>query len=275
MGSAIEAWRSRVETHHAQSIRTQQEAAWSSDDFWKPLVSRFEADPARADDPVLERLAREVDASATVLDVGGGAGKYALPLARRCQHVTVVEPSESMISALSGKAEEAGVGNLSIVQGSWEEVEVEPADVVLCAHVVYGVTDLEPFIQKLEAHARRRVLLLTFMQSPPARLSPLWQRVHGQERIDLPALPELMNVLWEMDIAPDLEMVDESAPQTVETREAALQLLRHFLYVRANTDKDRRLQSAVDELLVETPQGFAILGDRPRREGLISWSPRL
>jgi hypothetical protein len=65
----------------------------------------------------------------------------------------------------------------------------------------------------------------------------------------------------------------EPSDQTVETREAAAQLLRHFLYVRPESEKDERLRDAMNELLVETPAGLTIRGDQPRREGLISWRP--
>ena len=70
------------------------------------------------------------------------------------------------------EGEGAGIKNLSVVQGLWEEAQVDPADKVLCAHVVYGVAEIKPFIRKLQSHARERVVLLAFMESPLSRLSP-------------------------------------------------------------------------------------------------------
>ena len=273
MASAIEYWKNRVETHHDQSLRTQAESSWSSDDMWRPILGLFKADPRRTDDPVLNRLCQMVTSATTILDVGGGAGRFALPLALRCRHLTVVEPSESMVEELREGAKEAGIKNLSVVQGLWEESQVDPADKVLCAHVVYGVAEIEPFIRKLQSHARERVVLLAFMECPISRLSPFWKPVHGEERLDLPGAPELLNALWEMDIYPDLEMFEETSPEAVESREAAVELLRQFLYVKPDTEKDRRLQAALGELLVETPDGFTVRESRPRRQALIGWSP--
>jgi SAM-dependent methyltransferase len=270
--SAIAHWKHRVEAHHAQSIRAQDEAQMS-EDFWAPFASFFRVDPRRIDDPVLDRLAREIKRSSTLLDVGGGAGRFALPLALRCRHVTVVEPSGSMLQGLREGMQEAGIKNITSVQATWEEATVEPADVALCAHVVYGVADIEPFIRKLEAHARQKVLLLAFMDSPIARFSPFWKPVHGEERVDLPGLPELVNVLWEMDICPDVEMLESASPRAFESRESALEQLRARLYVKPDTERDRRLQSAMDELLVETPDGVGIRGAKLRRQGLIAWRP--
>src|SRR5947209_1826946 len=100
MTSPEAAWQRRVEAHHAQSLRIQAQLGWSAGDFWAGLSERFEADPDRTGDPVLERLFGEVTPEMTVLDVGGGAGRLALALARRCRQVTVVDSSESMLGRL-------------------------------------------------------------------------------------------------------------------------------------------------------------------------------
>ena len=65
-------------------------------------------DPYRTDDAVLNALYAVLGKDADVLDVGGGAGRYALPLATRSRHVTVVEPSEDSVDLLKERAAEAG-----------------------------------------------------------------------------------------------------------------------------------------------------------------------
>ena len=82
---------------------------------------------------------------------------------------------------------------------------------MLCAHVVYGVADIEPFIRKLERHARERVLILSHTASPLAQVSPFWKLVHGEERTELPTLPELLPVLWEMGIFPNVQMFPKTS----------------------------------------------------------------
>ena len=269
----IEAWNERVKRHHAQSEAVMKAAGWSDDDFWRPYARFFRLDPRRQDDPVLDVLLPMLNPDDTALDVGGGAGRLALPMALKCRHVNVVEPSHSMISQLRESAAEAGIENVSVTQAVWENAEADSADVVLCAHVVYGVIDIEPFIRKLEAHANSLVVLLSFIESPMNRISRFWQPVHGEERIDMPALPELVNALWEMGIYPDVQMLAPVMPDRFEDRDVALAQLRNRLYVRACSPEDVRLQDAMEELLEDVDGGVSVRGVAPVRQGFLSWRP--
>ena len=201
---AIEAWKHRVTAHHEQSEAVMAAAAWSDDDFWQPYARYFRMDPRRRDDPVLDLLLSMVEPGGTALDVGGGAGRMALPMALKCERVHVVEPSGSMVEHLRESAAESGIANVSVTQTAWEDAEVDAEDLALCAHVVYGVADIERLaggrgrrryvkgvLRKLEAHARSLVVLLAFVASPMNRISRFWKPVHREERIDMPALPEL------------------------------------------------------------------------------------
>ena len=269
--SAVKAWKAQIEAHDAQSLRARGDRP-PEDDWWSSLAGGFRADPRRTDDPVANLLRTWVTPETTVLDVGGGAGRYALPLALRCKHVTVVEPSPSMVAQLNEGAREAGIENVSAVEAGWGEAEVEPADLVLCANVVYGVADIEPFLTKLDRSATDRVVVVVFMDAPMSMLSPLWKAVHGEERIELPALPQLLPVLWEMGIFPNVEMLP-ATPRSAPNMEAAIGLARHMLHVQPGTEKDERLQKAARELAVETPEGVTLRRQAARPLGVVWWRP--
>lgn len=265
-------WSDRVEAHHAQSESVKDDS-FRSDDFWRPFASDFRQDPRRRDDAALNRLFPYIGPEQTVLDVGGGAGRFALPLALRCRHVTIVDPSDSMLEEARSTAQEASIENVTFLQSTWEETRVEPADIVLCAHVVYGVADVVPFIGKLDAYALDRVMALVFMRPPKSALSPFWGLVHGEERIELPALPELIGVLWEMGIYPDVEMMDPEEFPPFANREEALERLRRRMYVAPGTPQDERLVQAMDKLLVDTDDGPVVRNAEPGRQGIVSWKP--
>jgi hypothetical protein len=155
----------------------------------------------------------------------------------------------------------------------WEEAEVEPADVVLSAHVIYMIADIRSFVRKLVKHARQKVCLPTFMRPPRSRFAPFWCRVHGEEKQALPGAAEFMPVLWEMDIYPHLEMFEAIPFRTFKTWQKALDTLRQRLFVMPDTEKDALLQQAMHELLIATPTGYAIKDEKPGRLAFISWRP--
>ncbi|MET0765530.1 MAG: methyltransferase domain-containing protein [Blastococcus sp.] len=88
-----------------------------------------------------------------VLDVGGGSGMFAVPLARLGHDVTVVDPSADALATLRRRADTAGVGDLVRgVQGDGDLLhEVLPAttdgsgsggfDLALCHYVLEVVDD--------------------------------------------------------------------------------------------------------------------------------------
>jgi S-adenosylmethionine-dependent methyltransferase len=94
-------------------------------------------------------LRRELDRhpgrSLTVLDVGGGTGGFAVPLAEAGHQVTVVDASPDALAALTRRAADAGVADrVRAVQGDGDALAslAEPgtADLVLC-HAVLEVVD--------------------------------------------------------------------------------------------------------------------------------------
>jgi len=271
--SALAAWKQRVAAYYAQSHRIRSAVGATDQERWEPLSPFFKADPRRTDDSEVIRLAHEVTPATTLLDVGGGAGRLALPLALRCRHVTVVEPSPSMGETLRHLAAETGIANLTIVACRWAEAEVEPADVVLSAHVIYAIEDIGPFVVKLAAHARQKVYIPTFMRPPCARYAPFWSRVYGEDKQELPGAAELMQVLWELDIYPNLEMYAPVPVRPFKDWQRAVDTLRSRLAVSPDTAHDARLQQAMRELLIATPQGYVIKDAPPGRLALISWQP--
>ena len=138
---------------------------------------------------------------------------------------------------------------------------------MLCSHVVYGVADIRPFIEKLDAHARRTVALVSFVDSPQSGIAPLWEPVHGDPRINLPALPELMNVLWEMDFYPSVQMLRATAPPVFADLESAMAEFARRLFVGPGTAAALRLRECIEAYLEPVDGGYRVKGARPGETG--------
>lgn len=92
----------------------------------------------------LEKVLRDRE-QATVLDIGGGTGGFAVGVAELGHRVTVVDPSPDALAILDRRSQEHGVADrVTGVQGDLATLDrfVEPdsADVVLC-HGVLEIVD--------------------------------------------------------------------------------------------------------------------------------------
>lgn len=97
-------------------------------------------------DLVGRALAQAVRAhpGAEVVDVGGGSGTRAVPLAQAGCRVLVVDASTDALASLARRAAEAGVSErITALQADADQLELPPAsaDLVLYHHVVQEVED--------------------------------------------------------------------------------------------------------------------------------------
>ena len=229
---------------------------------------------AHADsDPFLRRLLRLSDASGSVLDVGAGTGRFALALARAAGHVTAVEPSAAMLAVLRRGAERLGLRNHTTIQARWEDADAEPADVVLSSFVLALVPDAVPFLAKLEAAARRRVVLYLGAFSADALLDPLWRHFHGTPRAPGASHLDALAVLREMGIEPDVKVVEIPDRKRFATIDDAVEHYRDALLV----DDTPAVRGELATLLPAWLMGRRGAYRSPLRAAvaaIVEWTPR-
>ncbi len=269
--TAAEACRARVEAVAAQQRRL---AAAVEGPTWDRMAASFRLDPRREADRNLAALADLVEPGDVVVDVGGGAGRVCLPLALRCREVINVDPSPGMCEQFAASAHEASIENARAVCAGWEEAEGVSGDVVLALNVTYFVAEIVPFVAKLEAAAGRRVVIGVWSVPPPNRDAALFEVMTGEPQELYPGHAELLPVLWEMGILPDVRVLPEpfagrggGGATREETIEASIAQVRPLDREAAR----QRLEAAFDTLFVETPRGFRPAQRRDSREMLITW----
>ena len=288
--SASDAWRERILTHDREAEALRGGHAPGHDhnhgghedghDHGSAHVpgghggftyTNRQRDLYRTDDPAVNALFALLSADATVLDIGGGAGRFALPLATRASAVTVVEPSAEAVGLLRERAAEAGLSNITVIDQQWEEADVSSADLVICSLVLHHVPEGAAFITKMLEHATNRVAIVEMMEPPSALEVPFYERVYGAAPPPMPGVPELLQLLWAMDIHPDVTMLPPETAVMGRDRGEIVSQIRRRLDVEENTPADSRLLAALDELLQETPRGYTVAGVAPRRAGIITW----
>jgi CTP:molybdopterin cytidylyltransferase MocA/SAM-dependent methyltransferase len=271
---ALVEWARRVRANREQVDRVREVG---DGDFYASGTSLFIADPRRsdADDATLAALRSRAWPGQRWLDVGAGAGRYALPLALAVARgeVTAVEVSAAMLSALREGMATHGIENVRIVEGRWPAVAKEAGggfDAALIAHVGYDIESIGPFLDALEAAAATCVAVM--MDRTPASVAePFWPPVHGEARIPLPAMPEFVALLRARGRSPEVRLVESTARSYVD-RDQALGLLRRQTWVRPDGEKDRLLQALLDERTIQRPDGRIALRDVPELQiGIVTW----
>jgi SAM-dependent methyltransferase len=264
-------WRTLVEDrrHAIEALDGQGPQAG----YWDRRAGWF-ARLNRGVDPATDRLVRLVaDAlgdAGDLLDVGAGSGRYALPLARVASRVTAVEPSAGMRAHMEEEARDGGLQNLTFVASTWEDALVEAHDVVLCAHVLYPIADVVPFIRKLDAHARRACFITARADQMVPSLAPLWPEVWGIVRPPEPTLPDLYNLLYQLGLRPNVRLAPFPGPGPYDDLDDALERVRQLLFIPPGVhDHDPVLRSFLSETLVATPQGLD--WPHPQQSGIVWW----
>ena len=287
--SAIDAWRERIfahdreatalrsghgpghDHHHDDHEDSEHDGGHIHGGHGGFSYTNRPRDIHRTDDPAVNALFTLIDSDTTVLDVGGGAGRFALPLATRAKHVTVVEPSDEAVGILRERAAEAGLSNITIVNERWEDADIATADLVLCSLVLHHVPEGAAFITKMQESSSDRVAIIEMMEPPSALEVPFYERVYGAAPTPMPGVPELLQLLWAMNIHPDVTMLPPEVPVMGRDRDEITSQIRRRLDVEENTPEDSRLLAALDELLEETDRGYTVTGIAPRRAAIITW----
>jgi SAM-dependent methyltransferase len=281
LARAIEGWwgaRVRANRDQVERIREVPDGT----DFYAPVNSLFRADPTRTDDPILDALLRLVRSGETWLDVGAGAGRFALPIARALDpsggSVVALDASPSMLEGLLEIAEDYAIENVRTIQARWPPADIGDAsafeaDVALIAHVGYDVEAIGPFFAALESAASRLCVAVLMERVPSAAADPFWPLVHGEARVALPALPDVLELLAARGRRPEVTRIAVE-PRTFESREGLGGFVRRQLWIDPDGPKEARLRSALDELAVPDGDGWAIKGRGASNVGIVTWTPR-
>ncbi len=215
---------------------------------------------------VLERLRPEH----TVLDIGAGTGRFAIPFARVARSVTAVDPSAGMAAALFQKAAAEGLSNIRQVNAAWEDAQVEPHDVAFCSHAMYSSPDLAGFVRKMELKARGICFLAMRIPSHDGVMRELSCRVHGQPH-DSPNFWVGYQALYDMGIYASVVMEPGIRCWADDSLDAALQRARRHLGLGCNTAFDDEIREALARRLsfrdgrYHWPDGM--------RSAMIWWEP--
>jgi ubiquinone/menaquinone biosynthesis C-methylase UbiE len=161
MSRWTEEWRDFVKESSYKSVL--KEKGWSDDQFWNgyPVYDEILSYINYPGD-ILGRIDSLIAPGCTFLDIGAGTGAFSIPLAKRAKRMIALDPSRSQLDRLQHKAAAEGIGNIEIVNASWEETAPEDLgeiDYTLSAYSLFA-EDVEEFLQKMFEISRKGAFIV-------------------------------------------------------------------------------------------------------------------
>jgi SAM-dependent methyltransferase len=253
------AWKRLVEARQGQA------SVVHDPHYWDARAKSFAAATGGRRDGFLELLEPWLGPHKTLIDVGAGAGRYAVPLADRLDWVTAVEPSQGMRDLIPAR------DNMTVIASGWEEAEPAPADLVICCHVLYGVADAPGFIAKLEAAATERVFIQLRHGQLRTPSDPLWELMVGTSRARQPQFADLWNLLEQIGIRAEVGVLEYEGFQSWADLDEFLQEYRPPL-------EDHWDESKAEEWIAANlsagADGRLVYGRGRSTSGVAHWRPR-
>ncbi|MBN1260293.1 MAG: class I SAM-dependent methyltransferase [Anaerolineae bacterium] len=207
----------------------------------------------------------------TALDIGAGTGAWTVFLAQRARQVTALDPSPAMLAVLQENVAAAGLDNVAVIQGGWPEIAVQPHDVVLCSHALYGVPDFAAFVHKMEQVARRRCYLLLRIPMPDSIMAEAARHVWGHP-YDSPNFQVAYNALMQLGIFTNVLLEDTGLwePWTNASLDEALVNVKRRLGLVEDTTHDAFLSDLLARRLSKRDGQF--VWPRGTRSALVYWN---
>ncbi len=265
-----EAWAAAVRGNREQAERLREEP--DEGDHYAPIAAAFRADPRRTDDTTLAALQQIAEPDDVWVDVGAGAGRFALALALCVREVIAIEPSAGMRAEFEEIRAQHGIENARVFDQRWPTADPPRGDVAMISHVGYDIEPIGEFLETMERSADRECVVVMFEQAPGGLFHELWPAVHGEPQVRLPGLAELLELL-EARGADVRVNRSQQRRWGYGSREQVESFARRRLWLKPDSPKLAKLRDALDELLVTDDDG-TLTTPPTMTQGIVRWRGR-
>jgi len=241
--------------------------------FWDGRAKRFNESMMQNRKRALKQIAKiDLAPDYTVLDVGAGTGRLAIPIAKQVKSVTAVDPSRGMLACLQENIKGEGVTNIRCINKPWEDIklgedgDIEPHDVVIASHSL-SMLDMQEALAKMDAAAKKSVYLFTF--AGRWMDGGLCEEICGEKRHSWSDYIHLCNILHDMEIYADVEIWDSEFEQRYANMDEAVTRMKEMYELPS--EKDEALREYLSKTLVKDDGTLCL--KRKSKSAMIRWQP--
>ena len=270
-----ELWKTMRSGYYQRRAREEEEDPGS---MWDKRAKRFNESWMQNRERAEKQIANlDLNSDYTVLDIGAGTGRLAIPIAKRVKSVTAIDQSKGMLACLQENMEKEGLTNIVSVNKRWEDVEVgvdiEQHDVVMACHSL-GMLDIQEAVAKMDASSKRYVYILTsagrWMDDGDEE--GLWKAIYGERHRARAWDSDYMffcNLLHGMKIYANVDIRDAESEQRYESLDEAVTKWKEMRDIPA--EKEDVLREHLSRILVEDDGTGTLCFKRKSKSATIWW----
>ncbi|MEM3845154.1 MAG: class I SAM-dependent methyltransferase [Candidatus Parvarchaeota archaeon] len=243
-----------------------------------PLIMKMMADNldrfAREKDPtgtpLYNTVMNHLGADRTVIDIGAGVGRFAIPMARAGLKVAAVEPSDEMCKRLFDSIEKEDLkSRIDVIQSEWPVKEDLHADVTFASLVIQFSNEPLKFIRAMEKSAKNRCILSVHVDQPLPFLKDIWPIFRPADTVpSMLTFSDLYPLMLNEGIIADVTIITENRPPLpMKEPYRFVPMLSELLMINDKPSEMQRLSGILIAKRKQVQQMNMI------RTALISWHP--
>ena len=239
--------------------------------FWDKRAKQFNESLMQSKERTERQIAKiELKSEFTVLDVGAGTGRLAIPIAKQVKSVTAIDPSKGMLLCLQENMEKEDVKNIACINKRWEDIElgvdIEPHDVVIASHSL-GMLDIQETLAKIDASSKKSAYLFTF--AGRWMDGGLGKAIYGETCPSWLDYIYLCNILHDMKIYANVDIWDSEFEQHYGSLDDAVTKLKKMYDL--SSEKEGILREHLSKILVEDENDGTLCLKRKSKSAMIWW----
>jgi len=229
-------------------IPTKEGLNRSAESWYKNYDHKFNLDDLQKKPEFEEefnRLKRFITNDSTVLDIGAGRGRLAVPLAKEVRKLTAIEPARVYMNVMKDKATRDGVGNMEFSEDLWSDFPLQEKYDLVYSTWSGAVNDPASLLKMHEAS--RGYCALELVASPPnawdfaGRIYPM---IMGEEFRPSGNYLNIVTTLYDHGIYANIDTWKFDKEVKHQTMEEAMEIWKMGLgsYTKVNGEMEDKLR---------------------------------